>query len=132
MTTENKFFPRVKEILLESDITFAVLLLGFSMILWAVFAIVMAPDDFMTFSNSMKVGATWFWFANYAIVGAGLMYVAVHRLPPGASMFFGGWGCVAWSYIAAIRGFSNITSGVTLNFLVVLVCFLIAQRSRAK
>ena len=123
---------RIKEILLESDLSLASFLLGLGLIFWGLFAINMAPTDFFSFADSMRVGTGWFWLANYLIGGAGFIAAAYYRFPPGLSLFVGTHACLVWTWIAVIRGYSNITSGVTLNVLVVVMGLLLTQRSGKK
>ena len=120
---------RIKEIFLQSDISLASMMLGLGMIFWGLFAVVMAPGDFFTFADSMKFAGTWFWFCNYVLSGSGFIYVALRRFPAMPSMLIGTHACLVWTWIAAIRGFSNVTSGVTLNFIVITMGLLLVQRS---
>ena len=123
---------RTKEIFLESDISLASTLLGLGLIFWGLFAILMAPGDFFTFAVSMQVASTWFWFANYMGAGIGFIMAAYLRLPTGLSLIVGTHACLVWTWIAAIRGFSNLTSGVTLNGIVIVMGVLLVQRSGKK
>lgn len=123
---------RLREILLESDLSLASFLLGLGLIFWGIFAIGMAPQDFFSFADSMRVGNSWFWLSNYILAGLGFMAAAYFRFPSGLSLLVGTHACLIWTWIAAIRGFSNITSGVTLNVLVVVMGLLLTQRSGKK
>ena len=130
----NKVEPRdrVKYILTESDPSLAVFLLGIGLMLWGGFAVVMRPSDFYTFSSAMELGGTWFWFLNYMGAGYGFIWLSVKGFPPTSTLIIGGYACLAWTWIAAIRGFSNVTSGVTLNALVIIVGAVMIQRSGKK
>lgn len=124
---------RFKFIMLESDISFAVFWMGVGLILWGVIAVVWAPGDFLTFAGDMsKVVPALVWFFNY--VGCGVLFVciALKDFPPAPSLLASLWSVLAWTYIAGIRGFSNFTSGVSLNILVIVIGLMIAQRSRVK
>lgn len=123
---------RIKEIVLDSDISLASMLMGVGLIMWGLVAVFMAPDDFFTFADTVKVAGTWFWLANYVGIGIGFIYVSIHGFPPFSSLLIGGYATLAWAWIAAMRGFSNFTSGVTLNFIVIVMGCLLVQRSGRK
>lgn len=123
---------RIHEILLESDLSLSALILGAAMIFWGVTAMVMAPADFFTFADTMRLGTTWFWFWNYTMVGAGFMCCAVRKFPPLTSLLIGGYAVLAWTWVASMRGSANFTSGVTLNAVVIVMGCLMVQRSGAK
>lgn len=123
---------RLKEILLESDVSLASFMMGAGLIMWGVVAIFMAPTDFFTFASSMKFLGTWFWFINYTLVGSGFIYAAIKKFPPFLSLCVGGYAALIWTWIASIRGFSNFTSGVTLNIIVIVMGILLVQRSGTK
>ena len=120
---------RIKEILLDSDLSLSAFILGWAMVMWGVVAVWIAPTDFFTFADTVKLGTTWFWFWNYVAVGAGFIYCACRRFPPLPSLLIGGYGTLVWTWIAAMRGFSNFTSGVTLNAVVIVMGCLMVQRS---
>ena len=123
---------RTKEIFMDSDISLAAMMLGIGMIFWGGFAVVMAPGDFFTFAVTMQFAGTWFWLANYILSGIGFIYVAHQQFPSTVSLIVGAHACMVWTWIATIRGFSNITSGVTLNFIVIAMGVLLVQRSGRK
>jgi hypothetical protein len=123
---------RLREILLDSDATLATFILGAALIVWGVTAVAVAPSDFFTFADSMHVGSMWFWFANYVLVGAGLILCAFYKFPPLPSLLIGGYAVLAWTWVASARGSANFTSGVTLNIIVIVMGCLIVQRSGRK
>ena len=123
---------RLYEILFESDLSMACFMLGLGLIAWGLVAVFMAPADFFSFADGMRFGGVWFWFANYMIAGYGFVYVAMHRFPQGISMLVGVHAGLVWTWIAGIRGFSNITSGITLNAIVIVMGFLLCQRTGVK
>lgn len=124
---------RLKFIMLQSDISLSVLLMGCGLVAWGTIAVIWAPSDLLTFAGDMsKVLPAWFWVWNYVGCGALFIYIALKEFPPVPSLFAALWSVLGWTHIAAIRGFSNFTSGVSLNILVIVVGLLIAQRSRVK
>lgn len=120
---------RFKEIFLESDISLACTMLGLGLIFWGCVAIYMNPADFFSFSEAMKFGTTWMWFANYAMAGCGFIWAAHRKFPPALSLLVGTHACLVWTWIASVRGFSNVTSGITLNAIVICMGALLIQRS---
>lgn len=123
---------RLKYIFLDSDISLAAFLMGVGLLFWGGFAIVMDPKAFFTFTSAMEIGPTWFWLGNYLVAGAGFVYVAYKEFPAGPSLFVAVHGGLVWTWIASVRGFSNVTSGVTLNILVIIMAFIVAQRSKVR
>ena len=123
---------RLREILLDSDLTIAAFILGWGLIFWGGVAVSIRPSDLLTFAGSMEAGSPIFWVANYIGVGMGYIWVSYKRFPPLSSLLIGGYSCLVWTWIASIRGSSNITSGVTLNAVVILMGVLLVQRSARK
>lgn len=121
---------RLKEILLKSDLSFASFVLGVAMFVWGLVAVIMAPGDFFTFSQDMRVSwGMWFWFLNYTVVGISFMVIALHNFPPIHTLITGGYATMVWNWIASTRGYSNFTSGVTLNFVVIFLGIMVVYRS---
>lgn len=120
---------RINEILMDSDLSLSAFILGAALILWGMTAVIMAPEDFFTFADTMHVGSTWFWFANYVLIGFGFMCCAYRGFPPLMSLLIGGYAVLAWTWVASMRGTANFTSGVTLNAVVIVMGCLMVQRS---
>ena len=120
---------RIQEILMESDLTIAAFILGWGLIFWGIVAAFMAPADLFTFAGTMRLGPSLFWVLNYILVGMGYIWVSYKRFPSFSSLMIGGYSCLVWTWIAAIRGSSNFTSGVTLNAVVIVMGVLLVQRS---
>lgn len=123
---------RLNEIFLESDLSLAAMLMGICLVLWGLVAFIVSPSDFYSFSRDMKLGSPWLWLANYLVVGALFVAVAYHKFPPLPSLLVGTYACLVWTWVASVRGSSNVTSGVTLNILVIVMGMLLVQRSGRK
>ena len=124
---------RLRQILLESDMTLSAFLLGTGLCVWGAIAVLMSPADLYTFSDTAK-STTWlFWALNYQVAGGGLMYVAWRDFPHPWTLLVGTHATLLWTWIAAIRGMSsNFTAGVTLNYIVIVVGVLLLTRVNAK
>lgn len=120
---------RIKYILLEADITLASFMMGLALVAWGLVAVFKAPNDFFAFSDAMRIGNTWFWLFNYLSAGAGFLYVAYKNLPSMPSLLIGSYAILVWTWVASIRDASNLTSGVVLNLIVILMGLLLVQRS---
>jgi hypothetical protein len=119
---------RLKEILLESDITLASFMLGWGLFWWGIFAFFLSPQDFSVVDTQNVMNM--FWFFNYVGVGLGYVYVAYRKFPSMTSMLIGGYSCVIWTWVAAMKSTSsNLTSGITLNLIVIAMGILLIQRS---
>ena len=120
---------RLHEIFIESDLSLSAAILGVAMVFWGCTALIMTPKEFFDFSDTMKLGSVWFWFANYTLVGAGFFCCAFRKFPPLLSLLIGGYAVLAWTWVASMRGSANFTSGVTLNAVVIVMGCLMIQRS---
>lgn len=120
---------RLKEILMHSDLTLSAFLLGIGLIVWGTIAVIMSPADMYSFANAVQSTTFLFWVFNYFFVGVGFVCVSIKKFPPLASLLVGTYATLMWTWIASIRGSSNFTAGVTLNFIVIVMGLLLVQRS---
>jgi hypothetical protein len=117
-------------ILLNGDVTFACVVLGMCMMCWGALASLYNPGDVKFFSQGFAFEwAPWVWGLNHALVGYGFIHCAVHRFPPGRSLMLGTYCCCVWTLIAVGRPSSSFSSGMTLNFVVIFMGAILAQRS---
>jgi hypothetical protein len=124
---------RLKEILVDSDISLASFLMGLGLWAFGLTAFFAHPEDFLTFAQSMEfTGGTLWWLANYLGAGAGFIYIAMRNFPPLGSLLIGSYASLVWIWIAYMRSYSNATSGVSLNFIVIAMGFLLVQRGARK
>jgi hypothetical protein len=123
---------RIKEILLDSPLDLSAFLLGIALVAWGIVAYFLAPDDYFNFAQATKYFSIHFWLANYILVGIGFVLTAIHRFPPVGSMLVGAWATLVWGWIAFVRLENEHTSGIVLNFIVILVGILLVQRSSRK
>ena len=122
---------RLKEILLDSDLTLSAFMLGVGLIAWGLVAAIASPIDLVSFTHVAQ-STTWlFWLWNYEAVGAGFVWLAWRKFPPLPSLLIGAYAAIVWSWIAAIRS-SNYTAGTILNFIVICMACLLLQRSNTK
>lgn len=123
---------RLKEILLESDITLAAFMLGIGLIAWGLVAVMMSPVDLFFFADVAK-STTWlFWLWNYEAVGAGFIWLSYKRFPPMPSLLIGAYAIIMWTWIATLRSTANLTAGLVLNFIVIIMGCILLQRSNVK
>jgi hypothetical protein len=121
---------KVLDILLNGDVTFACVVLGLSMICWGALAAVYNPHDTAFFSKGFAFEwSPWLWGLNHAFVGYGFIHCAIHGFPPGRSLVLGTYCCCVWTLIAVGRPSSSFSSGMTLNFVVIFMGAILAQRS---
>lgn len=120
----------VTHVLLNADITFASVVLGISMILWGILAAFINPADTKHFSHGFAFEwAPWLWGLNHMAVGYGFIHCALHKFPPGRSLILGTYCCCIWTLIAVGRPAASFSSGMTLNFVVIFMGAILAQRS---
>jgi hypothetical protein len=124
------FGDQIVDVLLNADVTFACVVLGLSMICWGILAGMYNPGDVKFFSGGFAFEwAPWLWALNHAAVGYGFIHCAVHGFPPGRSLMLGTYCCCVWTLIAVGRPSSSFSSGMTLNFVVIFMGAILAQRS---
>lgn len=120
---------RLSEILLDSDITFACVVLGFGAILWGIFGLIY-PADLVWFAGGFALEvAPWFWGLNSMVVGYGFVHVALHNFPQGRCLMLGSYCIMCWTWIALGRPASSFSSGMTLNFVIIFMGALLIQRT---
>ncbi len=129
----HKIFSRIKYIFLESDLSMSSLIFGMSLMLWGMVAIMIGHVDLLAFAGPTKtIIANWIWALNYIVLGACFITVAILNHPSLLTMLVGAYASLVWTWIASIRQFPVLTSGVTLNIFVVLMGVLLIVRSRKK
>ena len=120
---------RLKELLLYSELDLAAFILGIGLIAWGIIAFSIQPSDLISFSANMLVLSTLGWAMNYVLVGVGFVVCAWKKFPATLSLLVGGYACLVWTWVAAVRGASDFTSGITLNIIVIIMGVLLVQRS---
>ena len=121
---------RIKHILLQSDLSLSTFVLGIALVLWGVIAFFMVPLDLVAFVGDFSKGTPLLWAINYVVAGIGFVWVTLKGFPAMSSLLVGCYCCVMWTWIASVRNYSsNLTSGLTLNLVVIFLALLLIQRS---
>ena len=124
---------RLKEILFESDMTLSCFLLGLGLVMWGSIAMLLSPKDMYSFADAVKSTTFLFWCFNYYFAGFGLMYISYKKFPHPETVLIGAFCAIMWTWIASIRGSSNFTAGVTLNWIVITMgVLLLANKGHRK
>jgi hypothetical protein len=118
------------EVLTKGDIRFACLALGCAMIAWGIIGYLFNPADIAWFAKDFFLKSELFWFLNCTLVGVGYLYVASRNLPEIPSLMLGVYSSCMWSLIAVSRPAASYTSGITMNFVVILMGAVLIHRSR--
>jgi hypothetical protein len=119
----------ITDILLHADVTFAFVVLGISMIVWGIFGMIYTPDlEWFAKGFAFEV-APWLWGLNHMCFGYGFIHCALHKFPPGRSLLIGAGAIMCWTWIAMGRPSTSFSSGMTLNFVVILMGAVLVQRS---
>lgn len=120
---------RMADIALHGDITFAVMMLGACCILWGSIGLIHIPDlEWYAKGFAFEV-APWVWGINHIGFGVALIHLAVRKFPPGRSLLIGTYGVMCFTWVAMGRPSSSMSSGVTLNFILVFMSACVVQRS---
>lgn len=125
---------RTKWILLRSDITFAVFLGGFGLIVWAIFGIYMSTNDLNNYSKMFPFGHAEFWAGNYIFCGLSMMILAMKRFSPFPSLLIGGWVATiwVWSALARMTETATLQTGNATSIVYIILGLLMVQRSARK
>lgn len=123
---------RIIFILLHGDITFACAVLGMAMIMWGVLGLSYTSDLKWFASGFVMEVAPWFWGINHMAAGYAFIHCALHHFPPGRSLMFGSYCVMCWTWIAMGRPAASFSSGMTLNFVIILMGAILIQRSGKK
>lgn len=120
---------RVEHIIMRGDITFAILMLGVCCIMWGVIGLMYKPDlEWYARGFALEI-APWLWGFNHIAFGVALIHCAVWNFPPGRSLMIGTYGVFCFTWVAMGRPASSMSSGVTLNFILIFMSALLIQRS---
>lgn len=120
---------RIVDILLHGDITFGCVILGLGMIMWGILGLFHQPDLVWFAKGFALEVAPWLWGMNHMVAGYMFIHCALHHFPPGRSLMFGSYCVMLWTWIAMGRPASSFSSGVTLNFIIILMGAILVQRS---
>lgn len=122
----------MQAIIMQGDITFAIFMLGICCILWGTVGMIHTPDlEWYAKGFALEV-APWLWGVNHIGFGIALMHCAVRSFPAGRSLMIGTYGVMCFTWVAMGRPASSMSSGVTLNFILVLMSAILIQRSGRK
>lgn len=125
---------RIRYILLKSDITLAVFLGGFGLIVWAAFGIYMFTNDMDNYAKMFPFGSGEFWAGNYIFCGVAMMLLAITRFTPMPSLLVGGWIAVIWGWSALARMTETATlqTGNATSIIYIILGLFIINRSARK
>ncbi len=128
------YYVRIKYILLRSDISLAVFLGGFGLIIWAAFGIYMFTGDLENYAKMFPFGGEAFWAGNYIFCGLAMMLLSTQRFPPFSSLMVGGWVATiwAWSALARLTETATYQTGNATSIIYIILGLLIIQRSARK
>lgn len=116
-------------VLMESDITFALVVLGISANLWGMIGLI-HQSDLQWFAHGFAFEfSPWVWALNHMIVGWCFIHVALRDLPKGRTLLLGWYVITVWTIIMVQRPNSSFSSGVTLNAVFIFMAGLMIQRS---
>lgn len=129
-----RFASRLQYIILKSDITLAVFLGGFGLIVWAIFGIYMFTNDLNNYSKMFPFGHAEFWAGNYIFCGLSMMILAMKRFSPFPSLLIGGWVATIWGWSALARMTETATlqTGNATSIVYIILGLLMVQRSARK
>jgi hypothetical protein len=119
----------IAHILMHGDLSLVGILLGFGMIMWSVVGLVIIPGDLYKFAEDFFFVAPLFWAFNGMAVGIANIALSCRGYPQGWTLALGIYGTVIYTWIAVARPVASVTSGVTLNVLVVIIHCLLIHRS---
>ena len=120
---------RIWHIIMHGNIEFACVVLGHGMVLWGLIG-ALHPSDLVWFASGFAFEVYPFvWAINHIAIGLGFIYVGTHYLPRWPCLLLGTYGAVVWTWIMMSRPSSSLSSGVTLNVIIVFMSMLIVQRS---
>lgn len=125
---------RLNYILLRSDITLAVFLGGFGLIIWAAFGIYMFTGDMANYAKMFPFGNGEFWAGNYIFCGLAMMWLAINRFTPLPSLLVGGWVATIWGWSALARMTQTATfqTGNATSIVYIILGLFIIHRSARK
>jgi hypothetical protein len=128
----DQYRTELARILIDGDLSLVAVLLGFGMIVWGSIGIFLNPQDLFVFAKDFAFQMPIFWGINSIGLGFAFLWVAVKKFPAGPCLLLGTYCVTVYTWIAVSRAVSSITSGVTLNLLVIVVGALIIHRSGHK
>jgi hypothetical protein len=122
-------FERMKFIVLESDPTLAIFMLGWCCILWGMVGLVHQADLAWYAQGFAFEFAPWIWGFNSIGFGIALIHLSVVGLLPGRSLVIGFYGIFIFMWVMMSRPNSSLSSGVVLNGIIIFMSGVIIQRS---
>lgn len=129
--TDELFYgiKQIPDILLNGDIKFACIVLGFSMIMWATLG-QFKQSDIVWFAKDFAFEwPAWLWTLMYYFAGFMFIHCAVRDFPPMRCLLFGTFCVSLWTLVAVTRPSASFSSGWTLNVIVIFMGAVLAQRS---
>lgn len=124
----------LRHIVIDGDISFAVLMAGLGLILWAGFGLFMFVDDLAAYTKMFPIGNGFFWAGNYIFCGVAMWILTAYKFPPFSSLLIGSWVCIIWTWAALARmtAVATFQTGNATSIIYILMGLLIIHRSARK
>lgn len=129
----DRFFRDLLDVLAKGDMQLSAVMMGFGLILWGSIGVIQFPSEVERAAVKFALGSSpILWALNYIGVGMAFIWVGVKKFPHPQSVLLGSYCAMIWTMIAAARPTENMTSGTSLNVVVIIMGLMLIQRSGRK